>query len=970
MKLARALRCCCGLDVVVGLAIFAGIVAAAVPAMADSASARRGAMAALMISLGNAQGGYMINVTLAGTGSGIVTDDFSQISCDADCTGTYSEGDVVTLTATENSGSYFTGWSGGGCSGTGPCVITVTDTNAMVTATFEANPTVHYTRSGTGSGSVMFQPAGNVCVLDCDMQFPPNTEVTMTASANMGSYFEGWQTGPCAGMTGPCTFTIGATDVFANARFTLNHEISVVFDGTGEGRVGFAPGMGLCLSTGGTCNEGFAPGTVVTLTATPDMGSFFVGWSGGGCTGTGPCEITMGTTQVAVTATFTLDPEFSILFSGTGTGQVTTQPGGVVCGGLFCDQRYSPGTELTLTATASPGSFFAGWFAGGPGGPMCSGTDPCSFTTGMFDASVTAQFQLNTPPVASCRDVTIDATTVCASLFIEASNVDDGSSDPDTDLGDEITLTLDFSGPFPIGQSLVTLTVTDLAGATSTCTATVTVLANDCNVNGIPDECDIGNSASLDCNNNGIPDECECFWCNVPAETVAGGKGPPRPDVNAQLSHLGGGTPCGEKVADDFYLQPGSMHRITAIRGKLLTNSNPNLLRARVELYEDCNGAPSAEPFFTADYNTPEDGAIPSEVVGEPVPADDGFVVVNYRFDLCDACIWLEGGKTYWVSIIGLTDNIDMVDLSYWVAGDERLPLLGSVPVKRSGTPGSTWGSCDFGPWESIEDCCIGCVNMDFCIDGFSCPILWDNGKVDLVDRGGSPSGAHRQYQDRTADNFVVKTCRDEDLCLIEAWIWTNCEPVHGFIELYEGAGCDPLLDDQPMYIQDKSADRAIWTGDSIDAQRFDETLVVNGRTHHLWRLRVKDPGLTLPAGRNYWVSAGAISTGNFNSNSFFAWSKYGCGPCNGVDTFRITPGQHRTLRPPATEWAEVIPARDFAFLIAVRSPIEIPQDDDVPPDDDAALPAPACLADANNDGNVGVEDIFAFLSAWFTGCP
>ena len=32
----------------------------------------------------------------------------------------------------------------------------------------------------------------------------------------------------------------------------------------------------------------------------------------------------------------------------------------------------------------------------------------------------------------------------------------------------------------------------------------------DCNENGVPDECDIAAGASLDCNENGVPDECDC----------------------------------------------------------------------------------------------------------------------------------------------------------------------------------------------------------------------------------------------------------------------------------------------------------------------------------------------------------------------------------------------------------------------------------------------------------------------------
>jgi hypothetical protein len=597
---------------------------------------------------------------------------------------------------------------------------------------------------------------------------------------------------------------------------------------------------------------------------------------------------------------------------------------------------------------------------GEPGLPI----DCCTFTVTVTD---------DEEPILDCRPGTIEVFVgECGNVVLNAQDFVDSFTD---------NCPLDCCGPAlgggqtptPCGISIspefiecpqlnteivVTLTAIDCHGNTATCTATIIVRGNDCNGNGYDDACDVCSGTSLDCNDNWVPDECECYWCNVSQSPTVSEV--PQPDVNAQLSHLGGGTECGEKVADDFYLEPGCAHRITAVRGRLLTNSNINLLRARLELYEDCNGKPADEPFFTADYNNPTGDAIPSVVIGEPVPAADGFSVVSYRFDLCDQCIWLEGGKTYWVSIIGLTDNIDMVDLSYWIAGSEYAPMLGNIPVKRSGTPGSTWGSCNFGPWESIEDCCIGCVNMDFCVDGYACPILWDNGDVDLVNRGGSPSGAHMQYHDRTADSFVVKTCEAADVCMIEAWIWTNCaDPICGFIELYEDLGCEPRLDDEPFVRYECG---------QIDSKRFNETLVIGGRTFHLWRLRVKNPALLLASGHNYWVSAGAQSAGNFSANSFFAWSKYGCDPCNGADTFRITPGQHRTLRPPATDWADVNPARDFAFTIAVRARNAIPQDDEGPMGEGQS--SPVCMADANNDGNVGVDDIFAFLSAWFVGCP
>lgn len=45
----------------------------------------------------------------------------------------------------------------------------------------------------------------------------------------------------------------------------------------------------------------------MTLTATADSGSTFDGWSGGGCSGTGTCIVTLSS-DTAVTASFTTQP--------------------------------------------------------------------------------------------------------------------------------------------------------------------------------------------------------------------------------------------------------------------------------------------------------------------------------------------------------------------------------------------------------------------------------------------------------------------------------------------------------------------------------------------------------------------------------------------------------------------------------------------------------------------------------------
>jgi PKD repeat protein len=75
----------------------------------------------------------------------------------------------------------------------------------------------------------------------------------------------------------------------------------------------------------------------------------------------------------------------------------------------------------------------------------------------------------NQPPVAQCQDVTVEAGTDCQA----DASVDDGSYDPD---GDPITTAQDPPGPYPLGDTAVTLTVIDDSGASDTCAALVSVV--------------------------------------------------------------------------------------------------------------------------------------------------------------------------------------------------------------------------------------------------------------------------------------------------------------------------------------------------------------------------------------------------------------------------------------------------------------------------------------------------------------
>ena len=319
-----------------------------------------------------------LTVSLAGSGTGTVTSNPSGIFCPGTCAAEFATGTTVTLTATPTNGSTFDGWSGGGCTGTGPCVVAIVG-DQTVTATFTAASvlfTLTVTKAGAGAGTVSSDPPGiTACATTCSANFAPGTVVTLTATPQSGSTFAGWG-GACSG-TGSCQVTMDANRS-VTATFDPPISLSVLTlqkTGTGVGTVTSSPAG---IDCGPTCVASFATGSTVTLTATAAPGSTFVGWTAGPCTGTQPCPVTMTTAQTIV-AQFDLLPDLvtlSVNNSGPGDGTVTSVPAGIDCGGT-CQFQFVRGTVVTLTAVPIGNSVFAGW-RGGPCEPF--GTGPCTIT--------------------------------------------------------------------------------------------------------------------------------------------------------------------------------------------------------------------------------------------------------------------------------------------------------------------------------------------------------------------------------------------------------------------------------------------------------------------------------------------------------------------------------------------------------------------------------------------------------------
>jgi hypothetical protein len=130
--------------------------------------------------------------------------------------------------------------------------------------------------------------------------------------------------------------------------------LAVAKAGTGSGFVSTFPAGIAC---GPVCTADYLRDTVVDLFAAPDADTEFTGWSGDPDCSDG--RVIMSSDK-SCTADFSLKPLLTIIKDGSGTGFVTSSPPGIACGD-DCDQRYSSGTVVQLTATADAGSRFAGW---------------------------------------------------------------------------------------------------------------------------------------------------------------------------------------------------------------------------------------------------------------------------------------------------------------------------------------------------------------------------------------------------------------------------------------------------------------------------------------------------------------------------------------------------------------------------------------------------------------------------------
>ncbi len=358
----------------------------------------------------------MFTVTIepptGGTGGGLIQTSDGILRCGPVCTREVEHGTVVTFQARPDSASTFDGFTGD-CSGTRACTLEVTSDVTVGGAFTLVTYTLDVAVEGRGTGNVVSADASIRCPGTCSAEYAAATMVTLRATPASGSAFTGWSGGGCSG-TGSCTVRMDAA-TGVTATFGLRtFDVCIRATGGGVGTISGAPGrpVGDCsLGAGDLYQYGF--GERFTLTATPEEGSVFSGWSGGTCSGTEPTCVVTVSDDASIFGQFELDDvveRFTLTTAnetvgGEATGTITGE--GIACG-RDCRETYDDGTRVTLVATPFAGSVFAGWTG------ACRGSGATCLLTITRDANATARWEPETEEFP--LSVTIDGEGAVMSL--------------------------------------------------------------------------------------------------------------------------------------------------------------------------------------------------------------------------------------------------------------------------------------------------------------------------------------------------------------------------------------------------------------------------------------------------------------------------------------------------------------------------------------------------------------------------
>ena len=261
---------------------------------------------------------------------------------------------TVTLTATPEPDWVFSEWSGDASGEENEVAITM-DSDKNVTATFLETFDLNVTP--VGNGTVSLDPSTG--------PYADGTLVTLTPNGETGWEFVRWE-GDLTGNDNPAAITM-ESDMNVTAVFELmTYDLSI--NVSGDGTTAIDPPTGP-----------YEHGTTVTISATPETGRRFTGWTGD-ITDTNPEVIILMDGEKNVTANFE-NITYTVAFTAGDNGQVTGDPLQTVeHGGSTTLVRAEPANEYN----------FVDW-----SGDYSGNINPLAITNVISDMNIAANFAIN-----------------------------------------------------------------------------------------------------------------------------------------------------------------------------------------------------------------------------------------------------------------------------------------------------------------------------------------------------------------------------------------------------------------------------------------------------------------------------------------------------------------------------------------------------------------------------------------------
>jgi len=372
------------------------------------------------------------------------------------------------------------------------------------------------------------------------------------------------------------------------------------------------------------------------------------------------------------------------------------------------------------------------------------------------------------------------------------------------------------------------------------------------------------------------PMEDGCFWNN-------GGVG----DNGLQSQVVDGFSAL---VADDFLVKHGQSCWIDHFE-VCFAVFGADIPEFSLSIHDDCNGKPGElvrGPFIGVGTNE------------GPIPEWPGFSKYRVRFD---AALFEAGYRRLWLVPRGLGKG-----LYYWLTANSPIVqgVQGQYRSAAYGVPDWT-DTDDLGP--NFEEC----TDFNFRVCGKCCWLLQDNGDFDSSGLPSLALAGGAVFGSRSVDNFQVPPGEDVEVCRIEAWLATNCDPARAFFEIYKN-DCDSPVKPAAITVTGLHAERA------LDGSQ--QPLTVGGLP--VYRLTATCPGVRLSGGRDYWLAIGAVGVGTPHERAVWLFKrKDGC-------HINIIEGQFKNAFQsgfqsftPVSHPGLAGEPRDFAFRLFVAEPSE-----------------------------------------------